>query len=52
MDLDAAVDAALEEMPDTFLILRFLLEHGEEVRTMFCIYLAVVEQGRLSSVRV
>ena len=35
MDLDAAVDAALEEMPDTFLIKPFLLENRAEVKSMF-----------------
>ena len=34
MDLDAAVDAALEEMPDTFLIKPFLLENRAEVKSM------------------
>jgi hypothetical protein len=35
MDLDAAVDAALEEMPDSFLIKPFLLENRAEVKNMF-----------------
>ena len=35
MDLDAAVDAALEEMPDSFLIKPFLLENRAEVKSMF-----------------
>ena len=35
MDLDAGVDAALEEMPDSFLIKPFLLENRAEVKSMF-----------------
>ena len=33
--LDAAVDAALDEMPDAFVLKAFLLEHRAEVKNMF-----------------
>lgn len=35
MDLDAAVDAALDEMPDEYVIKTFLLENRAEVKSMF-----------------
>ena len=35
MNLDAAVDAALEEMPEEFVIRRFLLANRAEVKNMF-----------------
>ncbi len=35
MNLDAAVDATIEEMPDTFLIKAFLIENRAEVKNMF-----------------
>ena len=35
MDLDAAVDAALDEMPDAFVIKPFILENKAEVKSMF-----------------
>ena len=35
MDLDAAVDAALDEMPDVFVIKPFILENKAEVKSMF-----------------
>ena len=35
MDLDAAVDAALEDMPDEYVIKKFLLENRAEVKNMF-----------------
>lgn len=35
MDLDAAVDAALDGMPDTFLIKEFVLGNRSEVKSMF-----------------
>ena len=35
LDLDAAVDAALDEMPDAFVLKAFLLEHRAEVKNMF-----------------
>ena len=35
MDLDAAVDAAISEMPDDFVIKPFLLKNKAEVKNMF-----------------
>lgn len=35
MDLDAAVDAALDEMPEAFVLRPFLLENRAEVKSMF-----------------
>ena len=35
MDLDAAVDAALDEMTDEYVIKTFLLENRAEVKSMF-----------------
>ena len=35
IDLDAAVDAALDEMPDEYVIKTFLLENRAEVKSMF-----------------
>ena len=35
MDLDAAVDASLDEMQDEFVIKSFLLENRAEVKNMF-----------------
>ncbi len=35
LDLDAAVDAALDEMPESFVLKAFLLEHRAEVKNMF-----------------
>lgn len=35
MDLDAAVDTALDEMPDAFVIKPFILENKAEVKSMF-----------------
>ena len=35
MNLDVAVDAALEEMPEEFVIRRFLLANRAEVKNMF-----------------
>lgn len=35
MDLDTAVDAALDEMPDEYMIKTFLLENRAEVKSMF-----------------
>ena len=35
MDLDAAVDRALDEMPDEYVIKTFLLENRAEVKSMF-----------------
>ena len=35
MDLDAAVDATIDEMPDTFVIKKFLVENRAEVKSMF-----------------
>lgn len=35
MDLDAAVDAALDEMPEAFVIKPFILENKAEVKSMF-----------------
>ena len=35
MDLDAAVDAALDGMPDTFMIKEFVLGNRSEVKSMF-----------------
>ena len=34
-DIEAAVDAALDEMPDDFLIKKFLLKNKAEVKGMF-----------------
>ena len=35
IDLDAAVDAALDEMPNEYVIKTFLLENRAEVKSMF-----------------
>ena len=35
MDLDAAVDAAIDEMPEDFLLKSFLIENRAEVKDMF-----------------
>jgi predicted transposase YdaD len=35
MDLDAAVDAAIDEMPDHFVIKPFLVANRSEVKNMF-----------------
>jgi predicted transposase YdaD len=35
MDLDAAVDAAIDEMPDEYVIKPFLLKNKAEVKNMF-----------------
>ena len=35
MDLDAAVDAAIDEMPDDYVIKPFLLKNKAEVKSMF-----------------
>ena len=37
MDLDAAVDAAIDEMPENFLLKSFLIENRAEVKDMFLI---------------
>ena len=35
MDLDAAVDATIDEMPDSYVIKKFLVENRAEVKSMF-----------------
>ena len=35
MDLNAAVDATIDEMPDVYMIKKFLIENRAEVKSMF-----------------
>ena len=35
MDLNAAVDATIDEMPDAYMIKKFLIENRAEVKSMF-----------------
>ena len=35
MDLNAAVDATIDEMPDAYMIKKFLVENRAEVKSMF-----------------
>ena len=35
MDLNAAVDATIDEMPDTYMLKKFLVENRAEVKSMF-----------------
>ena len=53
-DLEAAVDAALDEMPDEFVIKRFLLLNRAEVKGMFLTEYnqdKVLEQERRDSIK-
>ena len=53
-NLEAAIDAAIDEMPDDFSIKRFLLQNKAEVKGMFLTEYdqeKVLEQERLDSIR-